>query len=157
MRSRVTPGLSSTMEIFSPASLLNNVDFPTFGRPTMATSGRDVCLLIIYLVLIYRFPAVLIHHDTPCRNRCGARGSNARTGVSRTGTFIGAGGTNVSLKEAYRRHFQASVHHSTKILRLCKPAAPVHMEDTACSPAPRKMPHPFPGRYRTCSPGGLPL
>lgn len=36
LRSRVTPGLSCTMAILRPASRLNNVDFPTFGRPTMA-------------------------------------------------------------------------------------------------------------------------
>ena len=41
--SLVTPGVSFTMEIRSPASTLNNVDFPTFGRPTIATTG----LLII--------------------------------------------------------------------------------------------------------------
>ena len=39
-----TSGVSLTMEIFSPARALNSVDFPTFGRPTMATIG----LLIIY-------------------------------------------------------------------------------------------------------------
>ena len=27
------------MEIFSPASALNNVDLPTLGRPTTATIG----------------------------------------------------------------------------------------------------------------------
>ena len=37
LRSRVTPGWSSTMAIFRPASRLNSVDLPTFGRPTMAT------------------------------------------------------------------------------------------------------------------------
>ena len=35
----VTPGVSSTIEIRSPAIRLNNVDFPTFGRPTTATIG----------------------------------------------------------------------------------------------------------------------
>jgi len=37
MRSRVTPGVSSTIEMRSPVSLLKNVLFPTFGRPTTAT------------------------------------------------------------------------------------------------------------------------
>ena len=41
----VTPGVSFTIEMFSPASALNRVDFPTFGRPTIATIG-----LLIYLM-----------------------------------------------------------------------------------------------------------
>ena len=36
-RSRVTPGVSSTSASRRPASRLNSVDLPTFGRPTMAT------------------------------------------------------------------------------------------------------------------------
>ena len=32
-------GVSSTMETREPTSLLNRVDFPTFGRPTIATTG----------------------------------------------------------------------------------------------------------------------
>ena len=39
MRSLVTPGVSLTIAIRSPASMLKSVDFPTFGRPTMATIG----------------------------------------------------------------------------------------------------------------------
>jgi hypothetical protein len=31
----VVCGLSAIMEIFSPIMALNNVDFPTFGRPIM--------------------------------------------------------------------------------------------------------------------------
>ena len=42
----VTSGVSFTMEICSPASALNKVDFPTFGRPTIATTG----LLILNLL-----------------------------------------------------------------------------------------------------------
>ena len=38
-RSRVTPGVSSTMERRRPTSLLKSMDLPTLGRPTMATSG----------------------------------------------------------------------------------------------------------------------
>src|SRR6187401_2374669 len=37
MRSRVTPGWSCTIAIFLPARRLNRADFPTLGRPTMAT------------------------------------------------------------------------------------------------------------------------
>lgn len=37
--SLVTPGVSSTMETRRPTTLLKKVDFPTFGRPTTATSG----------------------------------------------------------------------------------------------------------------------
>src|ERR1051325_638993 len=36
-RSRVTPGVSSTSARGRPASRLNRVDLPTFGRPTIAT------------------------------------------------------------------------------------------------------------------------
>ena len=35
----VTPGVSSTMERRFPMSLLNSMDLPTLGRPTMATMG----------------------------------------------------------------------------------------------------------------------
>ncbi len=38
-RSRVTPGVSSTMDRRFPVSLLNSMDLPTLGRPTMATRG----------------------------------------------------------------------------------------------------------------------
>ena len=37
--SRVTPGVSSTMERRFPTRRLNSIDLPTFGRPTIATSG----------------------------------------------------------------------------------------------------------------------
>src|SRR5690348_15774566 len=40
MRSRVMPGSSPTMERRLLVSRLNSVDLPTFGRPTMATSGK---------------------------------------------------------------------------------------------------------------------
>src|SRR5258708_7065097 len=36
LRSRVTPGSSSTSASFCPTSRLNSVDFPTLGRPIMA-------------------------------------------------------------------------------------------------------------------------
>src|SRR5690606_25946740 len=39
LRSRVTPGRFSTIAACSPMMRLNSVDFPTFGRPTMATTG----------------------------------------------------------------------------------------------------------------------
>ena len=39
MRSRVTPGVSSTIAIRRPVSLLKSIDLPTFGLPTMATMG----------------------------------------------------------------------------------------------------------------------
>src|SRR5208337_3384108 len=41
MRSRVIPGSSPTIERRLFVSRLNKVDLPTFGRPTMATSGSD--------------------------------------------------------------------------------------------------------------------
>lgn len=40
----VTPGVSSTMERRFPINLLNSMDLPTFGRPTMATMGFDISI-----------------------------------------------------------------------------------------------------------------
>ena len=42
MRSRVTPGVSSTMAARRPVSLLKSMDLPTFGRPTIATKGLGI-------------------------------------------------------------------------------------------------------------------
>src|ERR1700721_3742318 len=42
MRSRVIPGSSPTIDRRLPVSRLNSVDFPTFGRPTMAMTGASV-------------------------------------------------------------------------------------------------------------------
>src|SRR6266568_1711476 len=39
MRSRVVPGISSTIATRSPSIRLKKVDLPTLGRPTIATSG----------------------------------------------------------------------------------------------------------------------
>ena len=39
-RSRVTPGVSSTMASRRPMKRLINVDLPTFGRPKIATIGK---------------------------------------------------------------------------------------------------------------------
>ena len=39
MRSRVTPGVSSTIASRRPRNRLISVDFPTFGRPKIATIG----------------------------------------------------------------------------------------------------------------------
>src|SRR6185436_11228747 len=36
-RSRVTPGVSSTIASFLPTRRLNSVDLPTLGRPTIAS------------------------------------------------------------------------------------------------------------------------
>src|SRR5689334_9004075 len=41
MRSRVMPGSSVTMDRRCPIKRLNNVDFPTLGRPMIAMSGAD--------------------------------------------------------------------------------------------------------------------
>ena len=41
LRSRVTPAFSSTIASRRPTMRLNSVDFPTFGRPTMATRGSS--------------------------------------------------------------------------------------------------------------------
>ena len=40
IRSRVTPGVSSTIACRRPTSRLNRVDLPTFGRPRIATVGE---------------------------------------------------------------------------------------------------------------------
>src|SRR5579872_6975489 len=45
MRSRVVPGISSTIAMRSPIMRLKNVDLPTFGRPTIATSGFIMYML----------------------------------------------------------------------------------------------------------------
>ena len=41
LRSRVTPGRSSTIATRLPTILFNRVDLPTFGRPTIATRGTS--------------------------------------------------------------------------------------------------------------------
>ena len=41
MRSRVTPGVSSTIDSRLPTILLKSVDLPTFGLPTTAITGLD--------------------------------------------------------------------------------------------------------------------
>ena len=59
--SLVTPGVSLTIEIGSPAMALNNVDFPTFGLPIMATTGLlifnsfFICLIGIFFYLVIRY------------------------------------------------------------------------------------------------------
>ena len=49
----MTPGISSTMEIRSPAIRLNIVDLPTFGRPTIATVGNAINFLLYVTVLVH--------------------------------------------------------------------------------------------------------
>src|SRR5699024_673368 len=56
MRSLVTPGESSTIEILSPTNRLKIVDFPTFGLPTIATiaflmKGTSFLRMISFLFL----------------------------------------------------------------------------------------------------------
>ncbi len=41
-RSRVTPGVGSTIDTFDPAIRFNNELLPTFGRPTMAILGSGM-------------------------------------------------------------------------------------------------------------------
>src|SRR5512138_2753916 len=45
-RSRVVPGVSSTMARRSPTRRLNKVLFPTLGRPTSATIGFDIRFML---------------------------------------------------------------------------------------------------------------
>src|ERR1022692_476500 len=49
MRSRVTPGVGSTMEMRRPASQLNSDDLPTLGRPTIATWGTATRISFAFL------------------------------------------------------------------------------------------------------------
>ena len=42
LRSRVTPGRSSTTAARRPTMRLTRVDFPTLGRPAMTTNGRSL-------------------------------------------------------------------------------------------------------------------
>ena len=46
--SLVIPGVSFTIEIRDPAITLKSDDFPTLGRPTMATMGLLINLLFQY-------------------------------------------------------------------------------------------------------------
>ena len=50
--SLVTPGVSLTIEILSPAKALKRVDLPTLGLPTMATTGLLIFILPVYLLNI---------------------------------------------------------------------------------------------------------
>ena len=40
-----TPGVSATIDSLSPYSVLNRLDLPTFGRPTIATTGLLIMIL----------------------------------------------------------------------------------------------------------------
>ncbi len=46
-RSRVTPGVSSTMDSRLPTRRLKSIDLPTLGRPTMATRGFAMLLPLL--------------------------------------------------------------------------------------------------------------
>src|SRR2546430_15149234 len=46
MRSRVTPAVGSTMAMRRPLNQLNSDDLPTLGRPTIATCGKDMQLIL---------------------------------------------------------------------------------------------------------------
>ena len=54
--SLVTPGVSFTMDMSLPASLLKSVDLPTLGLPTIATIGFKFHLNIC---IIYRYSVIL--------------------------------------------------------------------------------------------------
>src|SRR6185503_18842533 len=59
-RSRVVPGVSSTMARRSPTRRLNKVLFPTLGLPTSATIGLGI------LVSDWRF--MILDHDCRINN-----------------------------------------------------------------------------------------
>ena len=77
-RSRVVPASSLTMARRLLVSLLNKVDLPTFGRPTIATKFPIVYsfLLQVFLVLpalpvnpdyIQKYSAPCLSYASPCR------------------------------------------------------------------------------------------
>ena len=47
-RSRVTPGVSSTMDSRRPTILLNSMDLPTLGRPTIAIKGNAIVVSLSF-------------------------------------------------------------------------------------------------------------
>src|SRR5258706_15888886 len=79
-RSRVTPAVGSTMAMRRPASQLKTEDFPTLGRPTMATTGTGTSsvsgrwgssALLAEALLYSNAKLVKKHHngETFCRRR----------------------------------------------------------------------------------------
>ena len=40
------------IEIFSPITLFNNVDFPTFGRPTTVTNPDLYIIFLLFLLVL---------------------------------------------------------------------------------------------------------
>ena len=89
MRSRVTPGVSSTMARRWPVSLLKIVDLPTLGRPTMATMGFAMVVCLLYTVFsggssVYAVPPAAMPGSSRRRRQAGTQpGSPApRTGLS---------------------------------------------------------------------------
>ena len=48
--SLVTPGVGSVMALRLPMSLLNSVDFPTLGLPTIEIRGRSVSISALFLI-----------------------------------------------------------------------------------------------------------
>src|SRR6266850_7278463 len=69
MRSRVVPGRSSTMAMRSPTRRLKRVDLPTFGRPTIATSGRVMPALRRDRDLVSECLDPLLHFDQRVHRR----------------------------------------------------------------------------------------
>ena len=72
-RSLVVPGVSLTTATRLPAKRLNNVDLPTFGRPTMAITAKgDPGMLVIDVAS----DAVLSGSITFTDNQIGYNGAN---------------------------------------------------------------------------------
>src|SRR5438445_11072765 len=53
MRSRVMPGSSATIDRRDPTKRLNNVDFPTFGRPTIASVGSASDFFFLFFMAVF--------------------------------------------------------------------------------------------------------
>src|SRR5713226_9360867 len=98
MRSRVVPGKSSTTATLSPIILLKKVDLPTFGRPTIATSGFIIAPLPFLpikaapvqgaLCKEYVIVAIIAYGSSPSQSLF--QPSQVYDGTDRTSTVVSA-------------------------------------------------------------------
>ena len=67
----MVPGVGSTIDTRRPTSLLNRLDLPTFGRPTMATVGRGIggAILRAAQSRTGTIPAIEDRHQSRARSR----------------------------------------------------------------------------------------
>ena len=98
LRSRVTPGWSSTMAACLPITRLNSVLLPTFGRPTITTVGSatsDSVGVSVSVVMVMQPPArggARCHRWEGSRRVVAGRPASSRRGTARPrGRRPGAG------------------------------------------------------------------